>query len=257
MTYTVSVAALAVIVTLSAAAAQAQAEDTADNSGTNPAVLSRTASISNEYRFLTTDDYYDVTLLRYSEPLGDGSTSLRFTLPVNATDIPGNDEVGLGDISAKFTWVPYVDRSQAFIVSGEVFAPTASEEVLGSGKWIFAPGIVWANFVSPNVIIAPAYVHNFSFAGDDDRAAVNRGDFDLYVVYKADSKLWWITSDLTVSYDFETDRIPASWEVAFGRNLARLDGGGAVNGYIRPGIGLGKDRALDYNVEVGLSIVGF
>jgi hypothetical protein len=233
------------------------AEDTSDSSGTNPAVLRRTASISNEYQFLTTDAYNDVTLLRYTEPLGDGSLAVRFTVPVIARDIPGGDDVGLGDISAKFTWVPHFDKRQAFILSGELFAPTAGETYFGSGKFVFAPGIVWANFISPSLIIAPAYVHNISIAGDDDRDDINRGDFDLYVVYKPVGERWWITSDVTVSYDFTHDVMPASWELSFGRNLAVLESGAALNGYIRPGIGLGKDRVLDYNIEVGLALVGF
>lgn len=183
--------------------------------------------------------------------------AVRFTVPVDATDVTGDDLVGISDMSAKFTWVAHVDQRQAFILSSELFAPTASEDVMGTGKWVLAPGITWANFVSPNVIVAPAYVHNFSFVGENDRADVNRGDFDLYVVYKPKGERWWITSDLTVSYDFETDKIPASWELAFGRNLAVLESGAAVNGYIRPGIGLGEDRPHDYNIEVGLSIVGF
>jgi hypothetical protein len=70
------------------------------------------------------------------------------------------------------------------ITSGELGAPTASEDVLGSGKWTIAPGITWANFLSPEIIVAPAYVHTFSFAGDNDRGDINRGDFDLYFVYK-------------------------------------------------------------------------
>lgn len=104
------------------------------------------------------------------------------------------------------------------------------------------PGLTWAHFASPEIIVAPAYIQNFSLGGDDDRPEVNRGDFDLYVVYKPHGKRWWITSDFTASHDFETDRTPLSWEVAFGRNLAKLESGAAVNAYVRPGLGIGHDR---------------
>ena len=77
------------------------------------------------------------------------------------------------------------------------------------------------------------------------------------MVYTADDKSWWIASDLTASYNFETDATPASWEVQYGRTLGHLASGGAVNGYIKPGIGLGEDRGYDYNIEVGLTVVGF
>lgn len=59
MTYRNWIAGTAIVlVAASSFASVARAEDSNDSSGTNPAVLSRTASISNEYRFLTTDDYY-------------------------------------------------------------------------------------------------------------------------------------------------------------------------------------------------------
>lgn len=235
----------------------AEAQEAKDTSGTNPAVLTRTLSFSNEYRFLPGDEYYDITNVRYTEPFFDGKASSRLTLPLDATNLTGDDEFGLGDIAAKFSWIPYLSRRQAFILSTEIYAPTASEDVLGTGKWVAAPGLTWAYFASPEVIIAPAYIQNFSFAGDGDRANVNRGDFDLYVVYKPHAKRWWLTSDLTASYDFEAETAPMSWEVALGFNLGKLANGGAINGYIRPGIGIGNDRPYDYNMEVGVSLVSF
>lgn len=228
-----------------------------DASGTNPAVLTRTLQISNEYRFLPDDNYFNQTLIRYTEPFFDGKASMRLTLPLDATNLIGEDEFGVGDIAAKFSWIPYVSRQQAFILSTEIYAPTASEDVLGTGKWVAAPGLTWAYFASPEIIIAPAYIQNLSFAGEDDRPDVNRGDFDLYFVYRPHGKRWWITSDTTVSHDFETDATPVSWELNFGRNLGKLDSGGAVNGYIRPGVGIGSDRPYDFNIEVGISLVGF
>jgi hypothetical protein len=44
-----------------------------DTSGTNPAVLSRTLQISNEYRSLNdSDNYHNVTNFRYTEQFLDG-----------------------------------------------------------------------------------------------------------------------------------------------------------------------------------------
>ena len=238
-------------------AGAAKAQEAKDTSGTNPAVLTRTLAISNEYRFLPDDEYYDITNLRYTEPFFDGKASVRLTVPLDATNLTGDDEFGIGDASAKFSWIPYLSRRQAFILSTEIYAPTASEDVLGTGKWVAAPGLTWAYFASPEVIIAPAYIHSFSLAGDSDRADVNRGDFDFYVVYKPHAKRWWLTSDLTVSYDFEARQAPMSWEVALGFNLGKLASGGAINGYIRPGVGIGNARPYDFNMEVGVSLVSF
>jgi hypothetical protein len=246
-----------VAATLCSISASARAEEAKDTSGTNPAVLSRTLSISNEYRFLPGDEYFDITNLRYTEPFFDGKASVRLTLPLNATGLTTEDVFGVGDISAKFNWIPFISRQQAIILSTEIFAPTASEDILGSGKWVAAPGITWAYFASPEVIIAPAYIHSLSFAGERDRVDVNRGDFDLYLVYKPQGERWWITSDMTLSHDFEAELTPASWEVAFGFNLAKLERGAALNGYVRPGIGIGGDRPYNFNIEVGVSLVNF
>jgi hypothetical protein len=257
MARSLHLATLAILVTACSSALSVNAQEAKDTSGTNPAVLTRTLAVSNEYRFLPDDAYYDITNLRYTEPFFEGKASVRVTIPFNATDLTQQDEAGVGDISAKLNWIPYISRQQAFILSTEIFAPTASEDILGTGKWVAAPGITWAYFASPEFIVAPAYIHSFSFAGDSNRADVNRGDFDLYLVYKPHGKNWWLTSDVTASYDFEDKRAPASWEVAFGFNLAKLRNGGAINGYIRPGIGLGSDRPYDFNIEVGVSLVSF
>lgn len=238
-------------------AGQAEAQEAKDTSGTNPAVLTRTLSFSNEYRFLPGDEYYDITNLRYTEPFFDGKASVRLTVPLDATNLAGDNEFGIGDVSAKLSWIPYLSRRQAFILSTEIYAPTASEDLLGTGKWVAAPGLTWAYFASPEVIIAPAYIQSFSFAGDSSRANVNRGDFDLYVVYKPHAKRWWLTSDFTASYDFEASTAPMSWEVALGFNLGKLANGDAINGYIRPGVGIGNDRPYDFNMEVGVSLVSF
>ncbi|PAU96496.1 hypothetical protein [Paracoccus salipaludis] len=231
-------------------------QEEVDTSGTNPAVLQRSLSLSNEYRFLS-DSYYDITNLRYTEPFPGGKAAVRLTLPFNASDLTGDSVSGFGDFAAKFTWIPHANTRHAFVLSTEIFAPTADEDALGEGKWVAAPGLTYVRFLSREVIVAPALIHNFSFAGDDDRPDVSRTDFDLYVVYRPQGKRWWITSDITVSHDFETDVTPVSWELNIGRNLAKLAGGAALNGYIRPGIGIGADRPYDANIEVGLSLVNF
>jgi hypothetical protein len=33
--------------------------------------------------------------------------------------------------------------------------------------------------------------------------------------------------------------------------------GGTLNGYIQPGVGIGQGRPYDWNIEVGVTVVGF
>lgn len=227
-----------------------------DSSGTNPATMTRQIQVYDEYRFLRGDHYFNIKNFRYTEPFGD-TVSLRMSVPVEGTNVLGDDDWGLGDVSAKLSWVAYLSRSNAFILSGELYAPTASNDLFGTGKWVIAPGVTWANFLSPEIIVAPAYIQSLSFAGDDHRDDVNRGDFDLYVVYKPHGKDWWVTSDTTISQDFEHDTTPISWELNFGKQLFKLQDGGVVNGYIRPGVGIGYDRPYNFNIEVGFTVINF
>ena len=52
---------------------------------------------------------------------------------------------GLGDIRARYFWLPYKNYDQflgAFGPSVDIFAPTGSfEDGLGSGRWVISPGI--------------------------------------------------------------------------------------------------------------------
>jgi hypothetical protein len=70
-----------------------------DTSGTNPAVLKRTRSVSNEYRFLDNDGYFDLTNFRYSEPFLDGRAALRLTVPFDGTDVELPIKTGQDQIS--------------------------------------------------------------------------------------------------------------------------------------------------------------
>jgi hypothetical protein len=53
-----------------------------DKSGTNPAVLTRSAAISNEYRFLDDDNYYNILSMKYTEPFADGRMSVDLPEPL-------------------------------------------------------------------------------------------------------------------------------------------------------------------------------
>ncbi len=255
-----TITSLASVISLfSLLAIPANAQETSpeqDNSGTNPTKINRNFSISNDFQKLPTDAFINTTTLNFTQPLGDLPAGVRFKLPFKATDITDDTEFGLGDFGVKVNWIPFVTRTGGFVLQGEITAPTATETVLGTGKWVTSPGVTAVYFASESVIIAPAFLYSTSFAGDSDRPNISRGDFDLYAVYKPKGASWWLTSDVTISYDFKNKKIPASWELQYGMNLGKV-GNAALNGYIRPGIGIGRDRPYDWSVDVGVSLVGF
>jgi hypothetical protein len=80
---------------------------------------------------------------------------------------------------------------------------------------------------------------------------------DLYMVFTAEDKKSWFIVDPALVIDWETDEnTPFTIEAEYGRNIGTLFGG-ALNFYVRPGIGIGQDRPYDWNIEVGFTVVGF
>lgn len=230
---------------------------TEDKSGTDPTKFLRTLGLRNEYQRLTNDKSFNLTTLTYIQPFADGRMNVRLKAPLAYTDATGDDEFGLSDISLRYNWLAHVDASQGILLSADLTADTASEDALGRGKWYIAPGLTYAMFLSPTMIFAPAYQHNISFAGDDNRNDINESVIDFYFVFTAADKKSWFTIDPTLVIDWENDEnTPLTLELEYGRNIGTL-WGGALNAYIRPGIGIGQDRPYDWNVEVGVTVVGF
>jgi hypothetical protein len=251
--------ASAVLIAACPLAARAQSSDgePEDKSGTNPAKLTRSLNITNEFRWLDRSRWHNQTQFRFSQPFSNDTMNVQIKAPLVSTNLDGGRQLtGVGDIGLKWNWVAYIDRSQGVVLSAEVTAPTASEKVMGGGKWLFAPGITYAVFLSPEWILAPALVYTSSFAGDDKRSSVSRVDLDIYTVYRPKGQNWWLTSDLTVGYDFIARKIPATYKLALGTNIGKI-GDAAVNLSIQPGIGIGIDKPIKYSIQAGLSVVGF
>lgn len=226
-----------------------------DTSGTNPTLLLRSANFSNEYSELQSGGFLNDLTLKYTEPFMDGKMSMRLNIPNLWTDA-GPGESGLGDMSLKWTWVANITQTDGWVINTELYAPTGDKFFTGD-QWVLAPGITYVRFLSPEVIIAPAYVHSLGFAGNDSAVDLNAGTVDLYLVYRPAGEKWWLTSDLTLSMNYENaDQKPMSFELSYGRKLGRL-GDSTVNGFLRPGIGFGDDRPYDWSFQIGLSIIGF
>jgi len=248
------------------APAQAPALDTAladapagggDKSGTDPTLFLRTASFTNEFQGLKNDNYANVTSFKYIEPFADGKMNLRLTVPLVATDRAGDGDFGLGDIGLRYNWLAQADKKGAWLLGTELFADSATKDVLGRGKWIVAPIVTKAFFLTKDLIFAPTYQHNISFAGDSDRKRVNESVLDFYFVMTAEDKRSWFIADPTVVVDWENEtNIPATLEVEYGRVVGSLFGG-AASLYVRPGVGIGQDRPYDWNIEIGLKVIGF
>jgi hypothetical protein len=229
-----------------------------DKSGTNPTQLSRAFIIGNDFRQLPggAGRWFNNSYVRYAQPFNGGTMNLVFEAPFATTNIKQGEASGFSDASVKWNWVAHVDRAVGVVPSFKLTAPTATRDILGSGRWTASPGLTVAFFISPEFILAPAIVHTLSFADAAGRGRISRTDVDIYAVYKPKGQSWWLTSDLTVGRDHIARTWPASYKLALGMNLGKI-GDGAVNLSIRPGIGIGRNRPADFSIETSLSIVGF
>jgi hypothetical protein len=149
-----------------------------------------------------------------------------------------------------------VDAKKCVLLSAELMGDTATEDVLERGKWIIGPSVTYAMFLLPSVIFAPAYQHNISVAGESSRSDVNESVIEQYTVFTAEDKKSWFIVDPTLVIDWEhNENTPVTLEVEYGRNIGTL-WAGALNAYIRPGVGICWGRPYDWNIEVGFTVVG-
>jgi hypothetical protein len=226
-----------------------------DKSGTDPTKFLPTITLRNDFIATTNNDYVNTFNLIYIHPFQD-RLNLRTKLPIVATDIAGDGDFGIGDLSLRLNWLAHVDQQKGILLGFDSKIPTATDDVLGGEKWVISPLITYAWFINKNTIFAPSYQHDFSFAGDDDRADVNQSVFDLYFVFTSDDKKQFIQVDPQIILDWENDKEQFIFKTTFGQRVGSL-WGGAVNFTVAPSVGIGNDRPYDWGVEVGLTVVGF
>lgn len=223
--------------------------DEEDHTGTNPAKFTRTLILYNEFRSLGNDTAYNEAVFRYIEPVGK-KLKIQLTLPFDATDLGGETEFGFGELSLKFNYRAWLNEKNALIFNLDTLWPTATHDEFMSGKYVLEPGVTYALFYKQgSMIFAPTLQQKVSYAGTSDRADVNQSVIDLYYVWKP-SKTTWLIVDPQIVRDWEGDTEFGQLEIEYGRVML-----GGLSAYLRPGIGIGGDRPLEWNVEFGLKVV--
>jgi hypothetical protein len=144
---------------------------------------------------------------------------------VYQTDIfPGaGSQTGLGDVVQSLFFSPKAPTAGGLIWGvGPVFLlPTATDDLLGTGKWGAGPTGVVLTQRGPWTIGGLAN-HIWSVAGDDDRPEVNRTFLQPFVIYTT-ATAWSFTLQTESSYDWETEE----WSVpvnAIASKLTRVGG---------------------------------
>lgn len=137
------------------------------NSGPNNDKTSYTLNVQPVWPFSLSDDYLLIT---------------RTILPVKSIEFPKN-ETGIGDILQSFFVSPKKPVGGWIVGAGPVLSyPTASDDLLGSGKWGAGPTAVvlrqdsgWTYGLLTN--------HVWSFAGDSNHSEVNATFLEPFVSF--------------------------------------------------------------------------
>lgn len=139
----------------------------------------------------------------------------RTILPIAYRDYlpPGDETFGLGDITQSLFFVPPGESEVTWGVGPVFLIPTATDDVLGTGKWGIGPTGVILRQSGPWTVGALAN-HIWSFAGDDDRNDVSQTFLQPFVSYGLGQGRT-ISVNTESSYDWEGEQWTVPVNVAY------------------------------------------
>jgi len=144
----------------------------------------------------------------------------RTILPVISQPAPGTDRtVGLGDLNFTGFFSPKKPGKVIWGVGPALVFPTATDDVLGTGKFSLGPSVV-ALTIKGQWVIGALASNVWSVSGNDDRADVNFFLMQYFINYNFPSG-WYLTSAPIITSDWEAAS-GEQWIVPFG------GGGGKV-----------------------------
>jgi hypothetical protein len=162
---------------------------------------------------------------------------------------------GLGDISETLFLSPAQPGSIIWGVGPAVTFPTATNSILGTGKWLAGPSAV--ALVMPGHWVIGALVSNqWSFAGDESRPSVNTGLIQPFVNYNFPGG-WYASFSpiVTVNWNAASGQ---QWTVPLGGGIGRVFRIGKqplnaqVAGYYNV---VHPDGAADWQLRLQLSLL--
>ncbi|HHP7232945.1 MAG TPA: neuromedin U [Xenococcaceae cyanobacterium] len=143
------------------------------------------------------------------------------TIEVNTTtgEIKSDSTFGLGDINPQFFFVPDTDSNLTWGLGPVFLLPTATDEVLGTGKWGIGPtGVIV--LTRGNWLIGVLANQVWSFAGDSERQEVSQFLIQPFVNYSLPDG-WTIGSAPTITANWNADE-DDKWTVPVGLSLSKL-----------------------------------
>lgn len=171
------------------------------------------------------DDGYRATLnIQPVVPISlndDWNLISRTILPlITQNDIAGQSgtQSGLGDTTQSLFFSPKAPGAGGIIwgAGPAILLPTATDDLLGSGKWGAGPTAVLLKQSGPWTYGVLAN-HIWSFAGDDDRSDVNSTFLQPFLSYTTPTA-WTFTLNTESTYDWTHD----DWSVPINFTVGKL-----------------------------------
>ena len=169
-----------------------------------PVIPARVSSNWNLISRIITPIVYQPTV---SQPLTPGGQSVN------------QGAYGFGDLNPSFFLSPAKPGKIIWGAGPAFVLPTATNPVLGQGKWSIGPSIVV--LTQPGHWTLGALVNNvWSFAGQSSRPDVNQMTFQYFINYNL-KKGWFITWQPTLTANWEADN-GGRWLVPLGGGIGRI-----------------------------------
>ena len=170
----------------------------------------------------------------------------RFDLPLAVAHQGVMTKAGLGDLYAQIFLVPYLTPKRAFVVGSGFTLPTATDRLLGTGKFQLAPalGPVW--FFPKRGFFFLKLQDYISVAGDDTRRDVHYLSATPLLVWRLKNKPYWMQLDGETKTDFQNhDRTAFKAGFLLGRMVKRR------GFWIKPEVYWGPTREADFAIKIG------
>lgn len=179
------------------------------------------------------------------------TVNLGVEVPLSRYESPSKSINGLGDTTLALTLTTYHGEALSFGTRLEVVAPTATDDLLGSGKVMFQPSVYGVYIPNEHFFVAFGYRQSWSIAGDGGRSDINVGRVRAVLGYLS-SDQWWVLVDPRYVMDYNNaGQAEFAPEAEIGTMVNQgtalyLRGGGHVAGNM---------QSNDWNVSVGFKVL--
>lgn len=123
-------------------------------------------------------------------------------VPLSRYESPEKSINGLGDTLVSLSWSLPAEKLFGFGAKMEIFVPTATDKLLGSGQLQASPSAFVLLAFPGGFYGAVGYKHYASIVGDHARADINMGRLRANIGYTSPNE-WWVLTNLYYYMDYE------------------------------------------------------